>query len=98
MFNMGTTAPYAADAPSVAEISLIKSANTISELNIPNLTKSNWKERFWYINIEPEKVAMDHPNMKNTHIEAVALKTASSTIYIGRIKAAKELRIAAAKR
>jgi hypothetical protein len=68
------------------------------ELNIPNLTKSSWKERFWYIKIDPEKVAIDHPNMKNNHMEAVALKVASSTTYMGRIKAAKELRIAAAKR
>lgn len=68
------------------------------ELNIPNLTKSNWKERFWYIKMEPEKVAIDHPNMKNNHMEAVALETTSSTTYIGRMKAAKELRIAAAKR
>jgi hypothetical protein len=48
--------------------------------------------------MEPEKVAMDHPNIKNNHMEAVALKTASSTTYIGRMKAARELRIAAAKR
>tara|TARA_B100002019_G_scaffold286395_2_gene296795 strand:- start:61 stop:195 length:135 start_codon:yes stop_codon:yes gene_type:complete len=41
---------------------------------------------------------MDHPNMKNNHIEDVALNTNSSTTYIGRIKAAKELRIAAANR
>jgi len=68
------------------------------ELNMPNLTKSNWKLRFWYIKMEPEKVAMDQPNIKNNHMEAVALKTASSTTYIGRMKAARELRIAAAKR
>lgn len=68
------------------------------ELNIPNLTKSNWKERFWYIKMEPEKVAMDHPNIKNNHIEAVALWAACSTTYMGKTKAAKELRAAAMKR